>query len=514
MLAERCSAVPPSYTRAPTSPRHFSSAVARTTILAVAVLAGSTGTQGVRSDTVTFATVSVGGIHTCAVATGGVAYCWGWNSRGQLGDGTSGGDRARPARVAGDVRFAAVSAGDRYSCGLTPAGAAYCWGLNGWGQLGDRTTSDRSSPVAVTGGLSFTAISTGFRQTCAIAAAGVVYCWGLNGSGQLGDGTTTDRLSPVPLAGGLLFTAVSAGDFHTCSVTAAGATYCWGANGDGQLGDGTTTSRSTPVRVVGDVSFATVGAGGFHTCGVTAAGAAYCWGGNAEGQLGDGTASGRTRPVPVAGGTSFASLSAGHSHTCAVTPAGVAYCWGLNAQGQLGDGTTTDRSHPVRVAGELRFVAVHAGGSGQALGFHTCGLTAAGAAYCWGQNARGQLGDGTMTDRSSPVPVVQSGGGADAAITPSLQAEPDAVESMKSDLRDLVVAEEVFFADSVKYSSKIGPGGVNLRLREGNILLSLQLTADGWAARIGRANTQTVCTIYVGSTPLPPATKEGNPACR
>src|SRR5437016_6866709 len=157
----------------------------RLTLLAVAVLAGSTRTQGLRSDTVTFAAVSVGGIHTCGVAAGSVAYCWGWNTRGQLGDGTSGTERWVPVRVIGDARFAAVSAGDRYTCGLTAAGAAYCWGLNGWGQLGDGTTTDRSSPVPVAGGLSFKLVSTGFRQTCAIAAGGAAYCWGLNRAGQL-----------------------------------------------------------------------------------------------------------------------------------------------------------------------------------------------------------------------------------------------------------------------------------------------------------------------------------------
>src|SRR2546422_3246722 len=484
------------------------------TVLALAVVAGSTRAQGSRSDTVKFAAVSVGGIHTCGVAAGGVAYCWGWNTRGQLGDGTSGTERWVPIRVLGDARFAAVSAGDRYTCGLTAAGAAYCWGLNGWGQLGDGTTTDRSSPVPVAGGLSFKTMSTGFRQTCAIMAGGAAYCWGLNRAGQLGDGTTTDRSSPVRVAGDLTFAAVSAGDFHTCGLTTTGAAYCWGGNGDGQLGDGSTTNRltPTPVRVVSGVTFVAVSAGGFNTCGMTAGGAAYCWGANGEGQLGDGSVDGRTQPVLIAGGVNYTAVSAGNSHTCAITAAGTAYCWGLNVQGQLGDGTTESRRRPVPVAGNIRFVAIEAGGSRPALGFHSCGLTAAGAAYCWGQNARGQLGDGTTEDRTRPVPVAQNRAG--AAIPPPLEGEAAYVEAMKADLRNLVVAEEVFFADSVKYSPKIDPGAVNLLLSEGSTLLSLQLTQDGWTARIGHAHTQTVCTIFVGSTPLPPATKEGVPACR
>src|SRR5881392_4064478 len=146
-------------------------------LLVVVIPGSSTRAQHVPLDTVTFAAVSAGGIHTCGVAAGGVAYCWGWNTRGQLGDGTSGTERWVPVRVVGDARFAAVSAGDRYSCGLTAASAAYCWGLNGWGQLGDGTTTDRSSPVPVAGGMSFKAMSTGFRQTCAITAGGTTYCW-------------------------------------------------------------------------------------------------------------------------------------------------------------------------------------------------------------------------------------------------------------------------------------------------------------------------------------------------
>jgi alpha-tubulin suppressor-like RCC1 family protein len=362
--------------------------------------------QGRGPTQLTFAAVSVGGIHTCGLTAAGAAYCWGWNSRGQLGDGTSANERSRPVRVGGDASFTALSAGDRFTCGVTAAGTVYCWGLN-VGQLGDGTTTDRSLPVLVAGDVSFAAVSTGFRHTCAVTDAGAAYCWGLNSSaGQLGDGTETDRSSPVLVAGGLEVAAVSAGDFHTCGVTAAGAAYCWGANGDGQLGDGTTTSRSTPVRVAGDLSFAGVSAGGFHTCGVTVAGAAYCWGGNV-GQLGDGTTTSQSGPVRVAGGESYAAVSAGFLHTCAVTPAGIAYCWGDNSQGQLGDGTTASRSSPVRVAGGVSFAAISAGGSGQALGYHSCGLTSAGAAYCWGQNARGQLGDGTRTNRSTPVPVVQ-----------------------------------------------------------------------------------------------------------
>src|SRR6266480_3330669 len=265
-----------------------------------------------------------------------------------------------------------------------------------------------SAPFAVT--LTFATVSAGIRHTCGLTVTGSAYCWGENIVGQLGDGTTTDRLTPVLLSGDVTFASVSASGQFTCGVTAAGAAYCWGENFRGQLGDGTTTDRLTPVLLVGGVSFTAVRAGDYHTCGVTAAGAAYCWGNNSDGELGDETTTSRSTPGLVAGGVSFATVSAaGQDHTCGLTTAGSAYCWGYNGFGELGDGTTTSRTSPVLVVGGVTFAAVSARG-----GVYTCGVTAAGAAYCWGDNGDGKLGDGTTTSRTSPVLV--SGGVTFAAV--------------------------------------------------------------------------------------------------
>jgi alpha-tubulin suppressor-like RCC1 family protein len=331
---------------------------------------------------ITFAAVSAGD-HACGLTPAGTAYCWGFNYSGALGNGTTA-NSATPVAVAGGLTFAVVSAGAGYTCGVTPAGAAYCWGSNDSGALGNGTTTNSTAPVAVAGGLRFAALTAGQDfHTCGVTPAGAAYCWGLNIAGQLGNGTVTavDNPMPVAVSGGLTFAAVSAGgENHTCGVTSAGAAYCWGANDWGQLGVGTTIFGSTaPVAVAGGLTFAAVSAGFNHTCGLTPAGAVYCWGFNYDGELGNGTTANSTAPVAVAGGLTFAAVSAGYRHTCGLTPAGVAYCWGSNSNGQLGVSNTTFSATPIAVAGGRTFAAVSAG-------WGTCGLTPAGAVYCWGYN--------------------------------------------------------------------------------------------------------------------------------
>jgi alpha-tubulin suppressor-like RCC1 family protein len=218
--------------------------------------------------------------------------------------------------VSGGLTFVALSAGGVHTCGLTMAGLAYCWGDNSYGQLGDGTSTQRTSPEPVSGGLTFAELSAANSQTCGVTTVGEAYCWGDNTYGQLGDGSTTERTSPVAVSGGLTFTLVSLGLFHSCGLTTAGGAYCWGANGAGQLGDGSFAGSqicgvvpladyqfpcvTTPVSVTGGLTFTTVSTGGFHTCGVTTV-SDYCWGGNGWGQLGNGGVTSTSVPVQVLG---------------------------------------------------------------------------------------------------------------------------------------------------------------------------------------------------------------------
>lgn len=307
--------------------------------------------SGLQSGVVQLAT---GTSHACAITGVGAVKCWGFNGSGQLGDGTTVA-RSIPVSVAGlSTGVVAIAAGSAHTCALGATGGLKCWGANSSGQLGDGTTTLRFAPVDVSGLASGVAsVVAAFSRTCAVTAAGGARCWGFNGNGEVGDGTTTQRLVPTDVSGLTSGVArLSAAGSHTCAVTSTGGAKCWGFNGSGRLGDGTTTNRTTPANVSGlATGVATISAGITHTCALTTGGAVKCWGSNSSGQLGDGSFTSRTTPVAVTGLSGGVSQVASGSFTaCAVSASGLK-CWGSNVSGQLGDGTLTSRTTPTDVVG-------------------------------------------------------------------------------------------------------------------------------------------------------------------
>ncbi len=223
-------------------------------------------------------------------------------------------------------------------------------------------------------------------------------CWGA--APAIGDGVDSTRLLPTPVAGGLRFVSLGAGQQHNCALTSAGVAYCWGSNTNGILGIGTTLGPVlVPTAVAGNLTFTSLATTYNGACGlVKNATTTYCWGfALPPGQLSV------MVPTVLPGGVTFSSLGIGPTgvHACALTAAHAAYCWGQDGFGQIGDGGPTGaRAQPVPVAGGLAFAMVMTGGT------HTCGLTATGLAYCWGNNDDGQLGDGGDLPTHAPVPVL------------------------------------------------------------------------------------------------------------
>jgi alpha-tubulin suppressor-like RCC1 family protein len=445
--------------------------------------------------------LSAGLFHACALRAG-IAYCWGQGSFGALGDGTSTDQNVATAvNVSGALAGKAVSAiaaGSSLTCALDTLGAAYCWGNNTDGQLGDGTTTDRVTPAAVTmpTGVTFTSIATRSWNTCALSTTGAAYCWGYNGNGAIGDGTTSDSSIPVAttmsgVAGGA-FSQITAGSLFACGLSTAGTVYCWGYNASGFLGDGTTTQRLVPTAVSTSGALAgktiTKLAGDYlHTCALDSDGQAYCWGIGTSGQLGDSSNSNRSAPVAVntsgvLAGKRLVDIDPGYQHTCAIDSDGVAYCWGSGANGGLGNGGTASSNVPVVVtvgaipAGTV-FTSIGAGYR------YACGQKANGRTYCWGFNPYGQLGTGSNSNTSAPANPVTS--------LPSVPDAPTSVSAVRSGSTATVSWTPPADNGSsaiTGYTATASPGGASCATASTSCAISGLSSTTAYTFRVGAAN--------------------------
>jgi len=353
--------------------------------------------------------LALGSGFSCGVTTAHAAYCWGNNESGQGGNGTTL-SSGQPTLVSLADPVAAISASESSACALTTKGEVSCWGIVPDGQA---TPTTRATPVHIVAPVELVSIAVGGGFACALDRDGLAYCWGANSFGQLGIGDTLPRSAPVAVMDKLRFTSLSAGYAHACGTIAGGTTYCWGDNTFLESGVSTrgVNKLVEPTPVETTVPMTSVTAGTTFSCGIAQTGLAYCWGSNVAGQLGDGTQHSRATPAQVTGGLHFTSIAANRgnsfvAHACGITTTHAAYCWGANSLGETGaPAETTCISGSLAAICNTLPVSVRTLGSALAVDVgtaHSCAITVAGNMACWGDNSFGEIGDGTNVEQTKP----------------------------------------------------------------------------------------------------------------
>ena len=333
-------------------------------------------------------------------------FAWGYNYNGELGDNTTT-NRSYPIQtIAFGNNWSFVSGGGINTAAIKTDGTLWIWGYNYYGQLGDNTRTSKSSPIqTITGGTNWKTVVCGLSNistfTAAIKTDGTLWTWGLNYYGQLGNNTITNRSSPVQVVGFASdWISVSCGSNHAAAIKTDGTLWNWGQNFNGRLGDNTLIHKSSPIQTVAlGTNWKQVSCGAYFTAAIKTDGTLWMWGQGNNGQLGTNTITHRSSPIQtVALGTNWNSVACGYYHTAAIKTDGTLWTWGNNGYGQLGDNTITSKSSPIQtITGGNNWKQVSCGSG------HTAAIKTDGTLWTWGNNYYGILGDNTKTHRSSPV---------------------------------------------------------------------------------------------------------------
>jgi len=383
---------------------------------------GSVTMSAARSCTATFAStppptpgvarIAAGFNFSFAIRANGDPLSWGSDDAGTLGAGNGDQSRNVPGPVLAN-NVVAVAAGGAHGVAVTGAGEVRGWGYNGFGQLGDGSNLTQESPVSArwddAGAMR---VFSDAREVCGGSlhslvrrSNGEVRAMGYNANGQLGDGTTTERSSGVAVTGISNAIAIACRGNHSLTLLADGTVRAWGMNDAGQLGDGTTVSRNTPVPVAGLTNVIAIAAGSDHSLALRSDGSVWAWGSNVNGKLGDGTETDRVTPTATLLTSQITGIAAGDENSMALRNDGIVMSWGINETGQLGSGSLTPgfRPQPASVVGLTDVVAITFGGGGFG---HALAVRSDGTVWAWGNNDRGQLGNGSTVPLSStPVQV-------------------------------------------------------------------------------------------------------------
>ncbi len=353
--------------------------------------------------------VSAGGEHACVIDSLRDLWCWGWNSKGQLGIGDND-YRFSPTKVALQNDPLEIALGYYHTCIVNVLSKLYCFGWNKSGQLGVGDNVDYNTPREVALVNEEVAhLFVGYDHTCIIDVLSMLFCWGSNTYGELGFGDNVNRNTPTAVTLVNNPTQVALGKSHMCVVDLLSKLFCVGYNAFGQLGTGDTTNRFFPTEVTGLGNVDQVRAGQEHTCIVDSFSKLFCWGSNAVGQIGVGDAGTglpiRPTPTQVSLQSGVSHLSLGYFHTCIIDVSSSLYCWGGNNFGEVGTGYYTPNGG-IFIPTQIGF----ANGPAQISldGYFSCALDDNGSLYCWGSNSSGQLGLGNANQEYFAPTFVRS----------------------------------------------------------------------------------------------------------
>ncbi len=405
--------------------------------------------------------VAAGNAHTILLKSDGTVWTWGKNDFGQLGNGANS-NSPIPVNVSNLVNISSVDGGESHTIALKSDKTVWCWGKNGSGQLGNGI--DKKNSFVPTEVLKFRqensaiiAVAAGQYHSAVLQDNGTVWTWGYNYFSQLGYGGTTDSISPWPASNVSNVIAIASGNNHLLALNNDGTVRAWGYNLNGQIGDGTTTTQPNPANVRADVNsdfgnIKSIAAGYNHSFAVKndATAMLWAWGKNSNGQLGNGTTTNSLYPakVKLSDNSDFSdikSIAGGENHSLALKNDGTVWAWGDNSKGQLGDGSKTQRINPVQVQNLDHVIFIAAGAN------HSLAIRNDGSLWAWGDNASGQLGDKAPKPCLTPVQIFMPG---DLNLDTKIDLK-DAILSLQV-LADIVPSETVYSVSEISADAKIG----------------------------------------------------------
>ncbi|MFH1121635.1 MAG: T9SS type A sorting domain-containing protein [Bacteroidota bacterium] len=347
--------------------------------------------------------MSAGSAHSVFVCNSGEAKATGTNTFGQLGNGTTT-STSTPGPVTGLNGIIASASRDQFTLFLKNDSTVWAVGYNGYGQFGNGTITNSDVPVQIPVLSGVIKIAAGTYHSLFLKSDSTVWSCGRNFSGELGDGTKIQKNTPVLVSSLTGIIDIAAGDYHSMFLKSDSTVWSCGDNQNGCLGLGNAPMQIVNPTQVSSISGVTLIAGGFrHSLFVKQDSTVWASGYNSQGQLGDGTSIDKFTPVQISSLTGIAGISAGQQHSLFLKIDGTVWSSGANLYGQLGDGTNLDKNTPVRVSGLTGIVKISASGL-----YHSLFLKNDQTFWASGANNAGQLGDGTIINRNTPVMVIDN----------------------------------------------------------------------------------------------------------